>query len=880
VIRGLVAVDRGESAKPFEPILRPRVMDVLARATASRVAMVVAPAGFGKSVAVRHYLAHENVRHIRYAVRKQHATLLSFLCGFSEALEPIAPGLSRSVMSAYEKAPRDTAPTSLATWAHAHIRGYHGTVVIDDLHEASDPRVSTFLTALVDLMKDSSSTRWLFASRDAGQLPIASWLAYGDLDIPVDEVDLKITMDEALQLTRNLGIAMRRDDLKELVDLTEGWPVALAFALRATTRSADFKRIASGTREMVYAYLAEQIFRKLRDEERAFLLDTCVFPTIDIDLLSRHGWPQAAALVTELRRQTAFISSESTGFFRYHELFRQFLEDELRRLGHEHLRRRQAAAGVAYEESERYAEALRLYVQAESRDQIAKVLGQAGFDLLDMGHADVLTSSLNALAEELRSRTPILLALRGALESLAGRYDRTDAYYEAALKLVSEHRERGIIVDRYALDLVLRLQWDKARELLEAYDYRNSELAPTLHASMMSLHAVICAHIGRVDEASPLIDGALAMRSTITDPVVLGTIAHRAGSIAFQLGQYDRTESYANSVIDLCRNEGLDNLAARASSLLYAVASQRGDVHGCLWILQQLRTYGERTGNRDYVFFALTATYEIETERGDKERVSALGQALLAFDASAYVRATQSLSPSFALQATWKADFAEALAFLEGSGQNQVTAARRALRWSEIALYAAAAGKRDTADAAVRSAFQELRKLERSREQVTHHAHRARVWLALTQLLTGRAASANKLLRTLEQETASLPQAARFLAEAVRAIYMHAETTVGHEEIERALEALRRNNLGGYARLLQELPLPASSKTSPFGLLTKTELTVLRALALGESSKTIGVSLSRSTLTVECHVRSIIRKLGCSGGRREAVSLARERGIV
>jgi two-component system nitrate/nitrite response regulator NarL len=56
-------------------------------------------------------------------------------------------------------------------------------------------------------------------------------------------------------------------------------------------------------------------------------------------------------------------------------------------------------------------------------------------------------------------------------------------------------------------------------------------------------------------------------------------------------------------------------------------------------------------------------------------------------------------------------------------------------------------------------------------------------------------------------------------------------------------------------------------------------LTVLRALARGETSKEIARDLCCSPLTIDSHVRSILRKLACES-RQKAVFLARERGLL
>jgi DNA-binding NarL/FixJ family response regulator len=56
-------------------------------------------------------------------------------------------------------------------------------------------------------------------------------------------------------------------------------------------------------------------------------------------------------------------------------------------------------------------------------------------------------------------------------------------------------------------------------------------------------------------------------------------------------------------------------------------------------------------------------------------------------------------------------------------------------------------------------------------------------------------------------------------------------------------------------------------------------LQVLRLLARGGTSRTVAAELSRSPLTIDSHVKAIVKKIGCRG-RLEAVALARERGIA
>jgi DNA-binding NarL/FixJ family response regulator len=158
-------------------------------------------------------------------------------------------------------------------------------------------------------------------------------------------------------------------------------------------------------------------------------------------------------------------------------------------------------------------------------------------------------------------------------------------------------------------------------------------------------------------------------------------------------------------------------------------------------------------------------------------------------------------------------------------------------------------------------------------------ACRARIWNVIAQLLLGRSATANRVLAVLEGAATEQPPIVRDLIVAARALYVHLETGASHDQVATALVRLREHGAGGYALLLERLPLPTATAGGQFASLTKSELTILRAMARGGTSKVIAHSLSRSPQTVDTHVKAIVRKLGCRN-RREAITRAVEAGIL
>ena len=103
------------------------------------VTLLVAPAGYGKSVVLRQYLAGLREPYVRFALRSEHATLLSFLRGFAEALSDRAPHAITALAGAYERTTSSAKRSNeLARWMHAHLESFRGVIAIDDLHAAND----------------------------------------------------------------------------------------------------------------------------------------------------------------------------------------------------------------------------------------------------------------------------------------------------------------------------------------------------------------------------------------------------------------------------------------------------------------------------------------------------------------------------------------------------------------------------------------------------------------------------------------------------------------------------------------------------------------------------------------------------------------------
>lgn len=850
------------------PLRRARVNERLTRAARFPVTLIVAPAGFGKSVALHDFVRDAGVEAIRYDVSREDATLLAFVRRLAETLQTIAPGAIASFPAVQERVMATQEPVrELSDWLAEHLKDASCTIAIDDLHyAAADPASIALLADLIERTGERIS--WILAARSDVGLPVASWIAYGRMDLPVGEDDLRFTIDEALAAAGNADSAIDTTEIEALRRLTEGWPVALAIALRTRTDASDLRTASAGAREMVYRYLAEQVFNGLPEAQRAFLRDSSVFSTFDVELAQRLG--ASPEFLADLRRDVTFVTEVAPGEYRYHDLFRDFLETELRRAGEREWTRALSSGARLLEERADARGALLLYAKAQDAPAILRLLESAGFALFERGHGAALAVAIDALSDEARLRSAAAIGLRAMLEAGHGRFELAERGFAAAIERAADPELRTALVHRYAIELV-RHDRDCVA-LLEPYA-KDETVPARLRALMLGTLATGYARLRRFDRAQQTIDLALDAAGEPDDET--RARLYQQASYVYQFSpSHDRAKTFAERAIDLALSRDLYEVAARAYSVLYRIAYDADDARAAIAALDALLEYARKGGSNQARLFGLMARFEIEAERGETLALDRLSSEIEQSDPTFTPARAEALLPALALRAAWEHDFAVAYELLAGTAGHESAAERRALRFAETALYAFAAGLSEEGAAALEDANTALDECARP----TLRSLMARLFAALCEMLRGRTSSAHRALSDVERTLpAGLPRI-RALTHAIRARYRLQLGQGGDDAAAAALQRLRGADFGGYAALIEALPAPSGGETG-YAALTPAEREILKLLATGASTKEVAAATGRSPYTVDTHIRSLCRKLNCSG-RREAVALATGAGWV
>jgi ATP/maltotriose-dependent transcriptional regulator MalT len=834
-----------------------------------RVTGIVAPAGFGKTVALRQFLGTLDDAWIVDAPSGA-MTLASFARAFADALTGVVPAMRTSFPTAFESVRGSPSPgAGLAAWASFHLRERRLTVAFDDLHAGDgDPEIAAFLRALVEGTSDG--VRFIFSSRTAAGLPFATWTAYSTSDLVVDAEDLRLTLDEARACA---GPGVDAGAVADVLARVDGWPTAFQFALRTMSRAQDIAAATDASREMVYQYLAEQVWRSLEPQLRAFLRTAAFLPRIDVRLCVAAGYDDALALIDTLRTRVTFITKLGEDTYALHELFRDFIRHDVRGEGASELARAWTVAAIACERAGRIADALEAWVRAGDRAAIGAFIAEHGLAFVDRGQLDLVERALAVLEPDTASSSPVVVALQGICAEAHGRAAEAEHRFRAALSTVGS-LDVALAVDITTKIAVYHARYDRANALhaIERLLAR-PELDPRRRAMLLDINAVTLAFTDRIDDAIVVIREALRLvdRPEI-DADARGKVHANAALVFYHAGDEAAVRRYAASAIENATSLGNERRAAAIwmnLHLMHAGAGRTGEAARCAANAVEAAT---RAGDFEYRGVGLRAQLKLAAERGDEAEMERLRGLLVGVPSTSRCGMIYEII-ALAIALPWTGRFDEAREALQRLPDADLVAVQNRTRYALLALLAAAGGVPHEAEAA----------LERHRAYVAPDAARRHVfertnaisdrWIVLAQLLLHAEDDARSALAT----ATALPSDLGGMHDCIGAAL-----AFDRARFERGLKTLDRSGKAGLARFLDAVSAPlwhAQPKLAPSAALTKVELQVVRCLAEGLSNSAIADRHSRSVHTVRTQVASLMRKLGASS-RGEATAIARRHGLV
>jgi LuxR family maltose regulon positive regulatory protein len=883
---------------PPDRIPRERLVELVCGSPGYRVALLRAPAGFGKSTLLlqcRERLADEGVATAWLSLDRADNDASRFLAGLEAAVAALEGGGGAQTLVPGK--PRTASEIALAVFERLATQPTPFALFLDELEAIHEPGIIDLLREFIGHLPQGG--RLVIGSRSLPDLHLGRLRARGQL-LEVDASRLRFTIDETRAfLTGSRGLRLAFDELALLHGKTEGWAAGLWLASVALQRSetpSSFIERFSGTDQSVADYLAEDVLARQKPKVRDFLLRTSILRVLEAPLCNALLPGQdAETILAELETANVLlvpVGSEPRRY-RYHALFARFLQAQLVREAPGELPRLHAAAARWYESVERPVPAIDHAIESGNAAHAIVLLERHARELLAQGRLRLLSRWFDALPRETLLAHPALqLAEIWALSFTRGAWDGMRLLEASGLE---SSEDESVLAHVRALRPLLLAMMDRYEEASELGRQSLAHL-PTRDAFandvLANVMATVVSVIGTRREARELIDSARRGQGVAASAFNRMYSETSDGILDLQEGRLRQATARFRMAVTANARGGYAYTNGNAwAGVPYALARyEANDLDQAAHLLQVYLPLARDVGLADLVIVGYMTMARIEFVRGDIDRVL---QMLIEME---YLGNRRQLPR---VVASAKLERARVL-LLQGhreAAHDELDRAEAAASWPRIQAlrflandldylalarlrWDAHAGNAAKAAEALASALAEAEQAARHRR-----ALKLRLLLALALYRGGDREASFKALDLVLERACSEGFVRLLLDEGeVAGALVQAREVESRGPRPSSSDPILADFLQQLARDFGPLPsvaeAPGSQDVVPLpDPLTRKEIRVLQLLAEGYSNSAMAEKLFVSDSTVRTHLRNINAKLDATS-RTQAVAIARRLGVI
>jgi LuxR family maltose regulon positive regulatory protein len=408
-------------------VRRPRLELALEAGAEAALTLVAAPAGYGKTTAVRAWVEHSGSALAWVTLDAGDNDPARLWTYVATAVDRIRNGLGRRAINRLHASATEVEVAVDEVMNGIAEFGRPVTLVLDDLQTVPDSECLASLRYAIERLP--ATARLVAITRADPALELGRLRGRGLLT-EVRARELAFTAAEARELLDDrAGLDLDKEQIEILVKRTEGWPAALYLAALWLRSVEDRDRAVhefGGEQRHVAEYLSHEVLASLDAGHRSFLLRAAVLGSFTAELcdavLDRSD---SAAALAELEESNMFVLSlERREWFRVHPLFAEFATAQLgaveptvpqtiHRRAAEWLRGR----GLV-------VEALQHAADAGDLEVVAELVGEYHLALIRNGRSGTLLRWAKAIPDELLIEHPDAAVGAATAALLVGRMTR------------------------------------------------------------------------------------------------------------------------------------------------------------------------------------------------------------------------------------------------------------------------------------------------------------------------------------------------------------------------------------------------------------------------------------------------------------------------
>lgn len=434
-------------------IERPRLLNLFDQREHRKATLLTAPAGYGKTALMLQLAAIIGKPLVWYQLDEYDNDPALFLQYLLAGIQRQIPGFGPEILHLIAQgdiAVRQRLLVIALVNSLAEQAGSGMVIALDDYHFISNPLIHDFILSFLNSLP--AGIQVIIASRTALPFSISRLRRQG-LVVTIDMEALRFSRQEIGAFLSISCQGISEKVIEMLEHKTAGWPMALGLAGESPLSLNDF--LVNSNTQKIYDFWATEVFDRQKEEIQEFLLSTAVLEVITpafCDLLLERT--DSSQILSFLEEQQLFLIplAGKHKAYRYHQLFRDFLQNRLGAKRPNLLKKAGALARKAGEPDM----AIEYLMASGSYDDILSLIKEASPELFRRGCWQTVARWLKPLAKQIPT-DPWLSFCQAKIEAHRGLLDEAEAWaLQAATRFANYNDEKGLIETRLLQARILR----------------------------------------------------------------------------------------------------------------------------------------------------------------------------------------------------------------------------------------------------------------------------------------------------------------------------------------------------------------------------------------------------------------------------------------
>ncbi|WP_223700767.1 BTAD domain-containing putative transcriptional regulator [Sutcliffiella deserti] len=427
---------------------RAKVARKMKAVTSYSVTIVHSGPGFGKSTILASFVPTFDAPTYWYSATPFDDELIPFLRYMIHAIRNERSNFGDKILSYLERMDRyirDEEIQDLCSLFINEISMIQSPIifVIDDFHLVqSNPEIIIWFHWL--LQHIPTNFHVVLITRECPSWDVLTAMKVKNELLEFTEVDLKFSKEEVEVLLQDIYMLdVTEEQVQQIFDLSEGWVMAIGLLSQRLLEQSVTKEIETtqGTLDDLFKYLATEVFNKQTPMVQQFLEQTSILDMMSGEMCDEIlGINGSNYMLKSLAERHVFITATGENQFRYHALFKEFLERRLKNQPEQYILLQKRCAKW-YMKQREILSAISHFEVMKDYASIASLIHEYGFRLIEQGQLSYILEKLLLINDQLKEKFYMLWYIQGEIYRYRCQYEEAEKAYRLSLEASKDSKD-------------------------------------------------------------------------------------------------------------------------------------------------------------------------------------------------------------------------------------------------------------------------------------------------------------------------------------------------------------------------------------------------------------------------------------------------------